>query len=69
MIYIEAPKNSGNQEAGLKKMGQKANYPKMSKLNSYDLESPGKDNFFKHNVFKHPYQRDDLFHMQRNNIA
>ena len=60
IIFIEAPKNGGNQEAGLKKVGYRANYPQMSKLSSYDLERTGKDNHFKHNVFKHPYQSDNL---------
>ena len=69
IVYIEAPKNGDNLEAGLQKVGYWANFLKLSKLSSYDLERPGKDNSYQHSVFKHPYQRDDLSHMQRQNIA
>lgn len=46
IVYIEAPKNGDNQEAGLQKVGYWANFLKMSKLSSYDLERPGKDNSY-----------------------
>ena len=43
IVYIEAPKNGDNQEAGLQKVGYWANFLKLS---SYDLERPGKDNSY-----------------------
>ena len=46
IVYIEAPKNGDNQEAGLQKVGYWANFLKMSKLSSFDLQRPGKDNSY-----------------------